>query len=117
VLVVDSGSTDGTPQVARERGARVDSIAPAEFHHGATRNLAVSLAEGDVIVWTTHDAYPEDALWLERLTAPLPRGEPGIGGVYGRQLAHHDASPPERYFMDFVYGPESRVQRVSSSAS
>jgi rhamnosyltransferase len=112
VLVIDSGSTDDTAEVARAHGARVHSIAHDEFHHGATRNLGARLAHGDVIVWTTHDAYPEDDEWLARLVAPL--SDPDVGGVYGRQLAHLDASPPERYFLDFLYGPESRVQRASS---
>jgi len=112
VLVIDSGSTDGTPELARAHGARVHSIPLEEFHHGATRNLGVRLARGDVIVWTTHDAYPENDEWLARLTAPLLAE--GVGGVYGRQLAHHDARPPERYFLDFVYGPDSRIQRAAS---
>jgi rhamnosyltransferase len=116
VLVIDSSSTDDTVAVAESHGARVHTIAAADFHHGATRNLAVGLARGDVLVWTTHDAYPEDDLWLDRLTAPLRNREPGVGGVYGRQLAHHDATPPERYFLDFLYGPESRAQRAGSVA-
>jgi rhamnosyltransferase len=114
VLVVDSGSTDDTVAVAEAGGARVHSIPAAEFHHGATRNLAVSLARGEVIVWTTHDAYPVDERWLELLTAAIRGQGSVVGGVYGRQLAHLDASPPERYFLDFLYGPESRVQRASS---
>ena len=112
LLVIDSGSTDDSVEVARAHGARVHSIAHEEFHHGATRNLAVRLARGDIVVWTTHDAYPEDDLWLVRLTAPL--AQPGVAGVYGRQLAHLDAPPPERYFLDFLYGPASRVQRAAS---
>jgi len=114
VLVIDSGSTDGSAQTAREHGARVHEIAAAEFHHGTTRNLAASLARGDIFVWTTHDAFPVDERWLDRLTAPLREGEPGVGGVYGRQIAHDDATPPERYFLDFLYGPEARLQRAGS---
>jgi rhamnosyltransferase len=114
VLVIDSGSTDGTPELARSHGARVHEIPYEEFHHGATRNLAFGLAEGDIVVWTTHDAYPDSDDWLALLTAPLRAREPGLGGVYGRQLAHVDAPPPERYFLDFLYGPESRLQRAGS---
>jgi rhamnosyltransferase len=114
VLVVDSGSTDGTPALARERGVRVHEIPASEFHHGATRNLGAQLARGEILVWTTHDAYPDSPHWLERLTAPLRAAEPDVAGVYGRQIAHHDASPPERYFLDFVYGPNARLQRAAS---
>ena len=113
VLVLDSGSTDGTPERARRLGARVHEIPPEEFHHGATRNLCAGLAEGDVIVYTTHDAYPEDDDWLALLTAPL-RERADVAGVYGRPLAHLDASPPERYFLDFLYGERARTQRAAS---
>ncbi len=37
-----------------------------------------------------------------------------LPGVYGRQLPHADASPPERFFLDFLYGPLPRVQRVGA---
>jgi rhamnosyltransferase len=113
VLVIDSGSTDGTPERARAHGVRVHEIPASEFHHGATRNMAGGLARGDILVWTTHDAYPEDDHWLDRLTAPLRDGGGAVGGVYGRQIAHHDASPPERYFLDFLYGPQARTQRAA----
>jgi rhamnosyltransferase len=114
VVVIDSGSTDRTPERARALGARVHEIAPEEFHHGATRNLAVGLARGEIVVWTTHDAYPESDRWLELLTAPLRAMEPGLAGVYGRQVAHGEATPPEQYFLDFLYGPEPRLQRATS---
>jgi rhamnosyltransferase len=112
VVIVDSGSTDGSAQVARDLGARVHEIPASEFHHGRTRNLLGSLAQGDVIVWTSHDAYPDSEDWLRLLTEPLRRD--GVGGVYGRQIAHEDATPPEVYFLDFLYGPQARVQRARS---
>jgi rhamnosyltransferase len=114
VVIVDSGSVDGSVERARSLGARVHEIRPSEFHHGRTRNLMASHARGDILVWTSHDAVPEGTGWLEHLTAPLRRGDERVGGVYGRQLAHAHASPPERYFLDFVYGPQARVQRAAS---
>jgi rhamnosyltransferase len=114
VVVVDSGSTDGSVEVARGRGARVHEIPPAEFRHGATRNLGARLAAGDVLVFTTQDAYAADERWLAHLVAPL--ADEDVAGVYGRQVPHDDARPPERYFLDFLYGPEPRRQRIESPA-
>ena len=111
VLVVDSGSSDGSVDVARSHGARVHSISPSEFGHGRTRNLGAKLAAGDVLVFTSQDAYAADEMWLARLVEPLAAGSTRAG-VYGRQLPHDDATPPERYFLDFLYGPEARVQRL-----
>src|SRR4029077_9647890 len=56
--------------------------------------------------------YAVDADWLERLTAPLRR-DSAVAGVYGRQLAHEEATPPERSSLDFLYGGEPRRQAAS----
>jgi len=111
VVVVDSGSTDGSPDRARQLGAQVHEIPAQEFVHGATRNLAARLSRGDVLVFTTQDAVPADDRWLAQLVGALDAD--GVGGAYGRQLPHKDAAPPEQFFLDFMYGPKPRVQRLS----
>lgn len=111
VVIVDSGSSDGSVALARERGALVHEIPPHEFSHGASRNLGADLAKGDVLVFISQDAYPVDEHWLRHLIAPL-RSEPDVAGVYGRQLPHAGARPPEVYFLDFLYGSEPRIQRA-----
>ncbi len=112
VVIVDSGSSDGSVALARARGALVQEIPAHEFSHGASRNLGAALAAGELLVFISQDAYPVDESWLERLTAPLRR-EPDIAGVYGRQLPHEGARPPEVYFLNFLYGAEPRIQRAS----
>jgi rhamnosyltransferase len=111
VVVVDSGSSDDSVEVARSHGARVHEIPASEFGHGRTRNLGAELASGDVLVFTSQDAFAADESWLARLVRPLAGGD-RIAGAYGRQLPHDDATPPERYFLDFLYGPDARVQRL-----
>ena len=113
IVVVDSGSRDDSVTVARRHGAQVHEIAPGDFNHGATRNLGASLAGGEVLVFTSQDAYAADDGWLARLTAPL--ADARVGGAYGRQVAHEDATPPERYFMDFLYGPRARTQTAPTA--
>jgi rhamnosyltransferase len=115
VVVVDSGSVDGSAELARSSGARVIEVESAGFRHGATRNRAAQEARGDVLVFTTQDAYASDEHWLERLCIPL-RDDDDVAGVYGRQIPHDDASPPERFFLDFLYGQEPRVQRATEES-
>ena len=114
VVVVDSGSRDGSVETARRLGARVHEIDPAEFGHGRTRNLGASLARGETLVFTSQDAYATGASWLAALTAALAGDD--VAGAYGRQLPHADATPPERYFLDFLYGPRERVQAWTGPA-
>jgi rhamnosyltransferase len=114
VVVVDSESSDGSAERARELGATVHEIPATEFVHGATRNLAARLSNGDVLVFTTQDAVPATDHWLARLVAALDGV--GVVGAYGRQLPHEDATPPEQFFLDFMYGPTPRTQRLGGIA-
>jgi rhamnosyltransferase len=115
IVVIDSGSTDGSVVQARERGAFVREIPPHEFSHGSARNLGASLASGEWLVFISQDAHPVDERWLERLTGPLREQESLVGGVYGRQLPHPGATPPERYFLDFLYGAQARRQSAAGT--
>ncbi len=110
VVVVDSGSSDGSADNARKLGATVHEIPASAFVHGATRNLAARLSSGDVLVFTTQDAVPATDHWLAWLVAAL-EGD-GVVGAYGRQLPHEDATPPEQFFLDFMYGTSPRTQRL-----
>jgi rhamnosyltransferase len=111
VVVVDSGSADGSVELARAAGAVVHEIPPETFGHGRTRNLGVGLSRGDMVVFTSQDAAADDDRWLGLLTAAA-RSRDEVAGAYGRQLPHEDARPPERFFLDFLYGPKARVQRL-----
>jgi rhamnosyltransferase len=111
VVVVDSGSSDNSPQRALELGAQVHEIPPEQFVHGGTRNLAARLSHGEVLVFTTQDAVAVGDSWLATLVGAL-EGD-SVAGAYGRQLPHENARPPERFFLDFMYGATPRVQRLA----
>lgn len=111
IVVVDSGSSDGSVAAARRHSAIVLEIGAHEFSHGAARNLGASRSRGELLVFVSQDAVPVGTRWLERLTQPL-REDPLIAGVYGGQLPHPTARPPERYFLAFLYGPTARRQRA-----
>ena len=90
IFVVDSGSTDGTDELARRYGASVYEITRAEFNHGATRNLGISLTRGEYVALIVQDAVPLDERWLAAMVEDLERDE-RVAGVYGRQIPREDA--------------------------
>ncbi len=69
VMVIDSGSNDGSPDVYRAGGCEVIPIAHKEFDHGATRNYAMTLTDANLFVFMTHDCI----LLKSRLDCPLVR--------------------------------------------
>ncbi len=99
VLVVDSGSTDGTDELARDYGAVVHRIERQEFNHGATRNLGISLARGEYVVLVVQDAVPQDERWLTTMVENLERDE-RVAGVYSRQIPHLEASTLTRVLLN-----------------
>ena len=108
VLVIDSGSTDGTVELAGRHGASVHRIDPGEFDHGATRNLGASLSAGRYVAFLVQDALPVDDNWLAAMVENLDADEL-VAGVYGRQIPHPDSSPLTRALMrDW---PTSRLER------
>jgi rhamnosyltransferase len=114
IIVIDSGSVDGSVEAARHRGARVHQIPAHQFSHGASRNLGARLSSGQLLVFLSQDAIPVGSRWLANLTEPLGQDRM-VAGVYGRQLPNADAIPPESYFLNFLYGPEPRRQTASSA--
>ncbi len=90
IVVVDSGSSDSTVELARKAGARVEVILPDEFDHGNTRNLGVTLSRGEFLVFLSQDAVPENNRWLSNLLSTLQR-DVTVGGAYSRVVPHSDA--------------------------
>lgn len=93
VIVIDSGSSDGTLDIVRARPAvRLIEIPPAEFGHGRTRNRAIAEARGEFCALLTHDALPENSAWLRTLVAAVEQDD-RIAGAFGRHLPYPEASP------------------------
>lgn len=95
VLVIDSGSRDGTVEAVRRRlDVRLIEIPNAEFNHGLTRNRAVREAKGAVVALLTQDAEPFDDGWLERLVSNF--ADPEVAGAYCHQHPRPDCNPFQR---------------------
>jgi rhamnosyltransferase len=90
ILVIDSGSTDGTPERARRAGACVITIAPDEFQHGRTRNAAIEASCGDTVVLMVQDAIPLGTTAIRDLVLELKR-DPSRAGVSARHVPRSDA--------------------------
>ena len=92
LVVCDSGSSDGSVEVARRHGAEVVQIDRGQFGHGRTRNLLMERSSGSHVAFLTQDAVPADERWLARLLGGFALA-PDVGLVYGPYRARPDAGP------------------------
>jgi O-antigen biosynthesis protein len=119
LLVVDSGSSDGSVELARAGGATVHEIAPEEFGHGRTRNLAMELSFGDIVCFLTQDAVPAPG-WLDAHVAAFDL-DPKAGAAYGPHLPWPDTSPTlarelDGFFADMTPDGNPVLQRQGDLA-
>jgi len=107
VIIVDSGSTDVTPQIAKKHGAKVLTIKRDEFSFGRSLNIGCAEARGEILVFISGHCVPASAEWLSLLTAPLLKGTAAYS--YGRQIG----GPKTRFSEHLVfhkYFPPSREE-------
>jgi len=107
-VVVDSGSTDGTPDALAEAGAEMILIDKKDFDHGGTRQMVVDhLLNVEIVLFMTQDAVPADEEAFGRLVSVFDNDR--VGAAYGRQIPHLDAGPIGSHARIFNYPDESHM--------
>ncbi len=111
IVHIDSGSTDGTLELAARRGIATHRIDKRDFHHGRTRNLGADLAQHEIVAYLSQDAVPADEHWLRNLTQWFK--DPRVGAVFGRQVAPEGVGALRRYAMEWTYGPAREIRELA----
>jgi len=83
IILVDSGSTDATPEIASNFPVKIVQINPAEFTFGRSLNRGVAVAAGEFVVIISAHCYPVYPDWLEQLLKPFEDSRVAVS--YGKQ--------------------------------
>jgi len=83
VIVVDSGSTDGTRELQKRFPMQYVSV--RERNRERARNVGISLARGDVVAFLDDDVVVHER-WLQYVTEPYLDSK--VGGVGGRVVPY-----------------------------
>lgn len=83
IILVDSGYTDDTVQIACQYPVRVLHVQPEEFTFGYSLNHGVANANGALVVIASAHVYPVYPDWLEHLLSPF--ADPQVALTYGKQ--------------------------------
>ncbi|WP_105371819.1 glycosyltransferase family 2 protein [Neorhizobium huautlense] len=106
-VLVDSGSTDGTIEIAKRYGVRVTTIAKSEFSFGRSLNRGCEFATGDILVMISGHCVPVDRFWLQTLCQPLIDGT--VAYSYGRQIGDDQSNYSERRTFAKYFPEKSRL--------
>ncbi len=88
-IIVDSGSTDGTINIAKNFGCRITNIKRSEFSFGRSLNIGCKLAKGKFLVIISGHCVPLDSFWLKKLVQPILDSR--IHYSYGRQIGGEES--------------------------
>ena len=109
IILVDSGSTDGTVRAAETFGARIVQIPSSEFTFGRSLNLGIQAATREWIVIASAHVYPVYPDWLESLLRPL--SDHRIALTYGKQRAPENAHFSEQQIYHQWYPDTSQPRQ------
>jgi rhamnosyltransferase len=108
IVVVDSGSTDATLDIAARYDTKIVHIKPQDFSFGRALNVGCAAASGDILVFVSAHVYPLYDSYLDLLTAPF--SDPNAALTYGRQVGDHRTKYSEARVL-LQWFPESSIPR------
>jgi len=112
ILLVDSGSTDGTVSISESFGARVVRIPSSEFTFGRSLNLGIQEATGELIVIASAHVYPVYPDWLESLLRPFE--DKNVALTYGKQRGPDSAKFSEQQIYQHWYPDISQWHQATA---
>ena len=110
VVIVDSGSTDKTLEIAKAHNCRITHISQADFTFGRSLNYGCDFAQGDILVFVSGHCIPVDNHWLDNLIAPLRDGTANY--AYGKQQAHGPTKFSEKCHFDKWFPDYSKLPQT-----
>ena len=111
-ILIDSGSTNDTVQLAEKHGFETHVIPRNTFNPGLTRQMGVNLCpEAALLIYMTQDAAPTDPQAFKTLQNCF--ADPNVAAAYGRHLPRPEAGPIERFKRLHNY-PEQSATRTQA---
>jgi glycosyltransferase involved in cell wall biosynthesis/threonine dehydrogenase-like Zn-dependent dehydrogenase len=108
ILLVDSGSTDGTLEIAEEYVDGVEFVAPRNFTFGYSCNVGCVAASGDFVAFLSAHAIPTDDRWLGTMVENLRDDE--VAMTYSNQVGAETTQFSERRLFDELFPEQRRRQ-------
>jgi rhamnosyltransferase len=105
ILVIDSSSTDGTAELAKEQGCKVVKINSKDFSHAYTFNLGAEKSKGKIIFYVSVDIIPKNDSWAYYIIKHFK--DEKVAGVFSKQEPIPNFNSIEEFKMKKIF-PETK---------
>lgn len=107
VILVDSGSTDNTLEIAKSYGCHILYIKKGEFTFGRSLNIGCEYAKGDFLVFISGHCIPVKSDWISNLVKPLIENKASYS--YGCQIGTNKTKFSEHQVFKKFYPEFSKI--------
>ena len=112
IILVDSGSTDGTVSIAESFGARIVHIPSAEFTFGRSLNFGIQATMREFVVIASAHVYPIYPDWIESLLRPFEDEQVAL--TYGKQRGYKGSKYSEHQIFHQWFPDESKLDQETA---
>lgn len=108
IVLVDSGSTDRTLEIAEKHGLTIVHIPKSKFSFGRSLNWGCDAASGGYLAMISAHCIPAHDRWLQNLVQPLVDGDAVYS--YGKQVGDDHNKFSEKQLFAKYFGDRDRLQ-------
>ena len=114
IIIVDSGSSDKTLEIAREFTDAILQIENRDFTFGYSLNFGCKKARGRYLVFVSAHTLPVDDNWLQNMVGHFKNEK--VVMVYGRQIGNRDTNFSEKRDFQRLFGETASYPNNANSA-
>ncbi|MBT4208233.1 glycosyltransferase [Candidatus Woesearchaeota archaeon] len=110
IIVVDSGSTDKTLEIAEKFKTKIIKIKSRDFTFGYAFNVGCEASSGKYLVLVSAHVIPTDKKWLSSLIEQFNNKK--IAMIYGRQVGDSEAKFSEKKDFQRIFGKSALDSKI-----
>ena len=102
IIIVDSGSTDRTLEIAKEFKVKIIKIERHDFTFGYAFNVGCKVSSGKYLVLVSAHVIPTNDEWLSNLLTPFDNEK--VAMIYGKQIGNSKSKFSEKKDLQRIFG-------------
>ncbi|URQ69316.1 glycosyltransferase [SAR86 cluster bacterium] len=107
IVLIDSGSTDNTINIAKKYNSVITYIKKHQFTFGRSLNMGTEKTSGDIVCYISGHCIPCDKNWLINLIEPILKNN--ISYVYGSQVGRDTTKFSEKQWFKKYFPEKSQI--------